>query len=90
MMRPAAQVALAAANGRFPANTVAGKAVTDPVLAQFGAAGAGGVPMPNIPQMASVWTDLGAGVGQVDEGRRRDAGAASFSTAARNIANKIG
>ena len=75
MMRPAAQVALAAANGRFPANTVAGKAVTDPVLAQFGKAGAGGVPMPNIPQMASVWTDLGAGVGQVDEGRRRDEGA---------------
>ena len=34
-------------------------AFTDPVLAQFGKAGKGGVPMPNIPQMGSVWTDLG-------------------------------
>ena len=33
MMTPDAQVALAAANGRFPANTVAGKRVNDPVLA---------------------------------------------------------
>ena len=29
------------------------------MLKQFGAAGTGGVPMPNIPQMASVWSDLG-------------------------------
>ena len=74
MTTPAAQLALAIANGRYPANTVAGKQVHDPVLAQFGKAGTGGVPMPNIPQMASVWTDLGAGVGQGDEGRRRAAG----------------
>ena len=59
MMRPAGQAALAAANGRFPANTVAGRRVKDTVLAQFGQAGTGGVPMPNIPQMSSVWTDLG-------------------------------
>ena len=59
IMLPASQRALAAANGRFPANTVAGKQVNDPVLAQFGRAGAGGVPMPNIPQMSSVWEELG-------------------------------
>ncbi len=30
------------------------------MLAEFGKAGKGGVPMPNIPQMSSVWSDLGA------------------------------
>ena len=39
IMLPASQRALAAANGRFPANTVAGKQVNNPVLAQFGRAG---------------------------------------------------
>src|SRR5262249_23132733 len=58
---PSAQTSLAAAGGRAPANTKA--KATDPILAQFGAAAKGGVPMPNIPQMSSVWTDLGqAGV----------------------------
>ena len=46
---PSAQTQLAAANGRAPANIKA--KVDRPVLAQFGAAGKGGVPMPNIPQM---------------------------------------
>ena len=81
IMLPASQRALAAANGRFPANTVAGKQVKDPVLAQFGRAGAGGVPMPNIPQMSSVWEELGGAWLKSTNGT---------STAARNIRNKIG
>ena len=52
-----AQTQLAAAGGRAPANIKA--KATDPILAQFGAASKGGVPMPNIPQMGSVWSDLG-------------------------------
>jgi arabinogalactan oligomer/maltooligosaccharide transport system substrate-binding protein len=90
MMRPAGQVALAAANGRFPANTVAGKSVKDPVLAQFGKAGAGGVPMPNIPQMSSVWTDLGGAWVKSTKGAGAVRARTAFNTAARNIANKIG
>jgi len=90
MMRPAGQVALAAANGRFPANTVAGKSVKDPVLAQFGKAGAGGVPMPNIPQMSSVWSDLGGAWVKSTKGASATKARSAFSTAARNIANKIG
>ena len=90
MMRPAGQTALAAANGRFPANTVAGKAVKDPVLAQFGTAGAGGVPMPNIPQMSSVWADLGGAWVKSTKGSGATKARTSFNTAARNIANKIG
>jgi maltose-binding protein MalE len=90
MMRPAGQTALAAANGRFPANTVAGAAIKDPVLAQFGKAGAGGIPMPNIPQMSSVWSDLGGAWVKATKGSGATKARVAFSTAARNIANKIG
>src|SRR5690349_12587898 len=59
MMQPAAQLSLANANGRAPANKVASKKYSDPLLSQFGKAGVGGVPMPNIPQMGAVWSELG-------------------------------
>jgi arabinogalactan oligomer/maltooligosaccharide transport system substrate-binding protein len=59
MARPASQLALAAANGRFPANKAAAAQVKDADLKAFGRASVGGIPMPNIPQMASVWSDLG-------------------------------
>ena len=53
------QAKLAAADGRTPANKVAAANVSDPVLKAFSAASDGGVPMPNVPQMASVWGALG-------------------------------
>jgi len=90
MMTPAAQLALAAANSRFPANTLAGKQVTDPVLAQFGKASAGGVPMPNIPQMNAVWADLGTAWVKSTKGAGATPARVAFVTAARNIADKIG
>jgi maltose-binding protein MalE len=90
MARPAGQNALAAANGRYPANTTAGRAVNDSVLRQFGAAGAGGVPMPNIPQMSSVWSDLGGAWVKSTKGAGATRARVAFTTAARNIANKIG
>ena len=89
IMTPASQRALAAANGRFPANTVAGRTVRDPVLAQFGRAGAGGVPMPNIPQMSSVWEELGGAWLKSTNGTATNA-RPTFQTAARNIRTKIG
>jgi len=89
IMRPASQKALAAANGRFPANKAAGKTVNDPVLAQFGKAGAGGVPMPNIPQMSSVWEELGGAWLKSTKGAGATPARSAFATAARNIANKI-
>lgn len=87
---PAAQLALALANGRYPANTVAAKHVTDPVLAEFGKAGVGGVPMPNIPQMASVWQDLGAAWFKSTKGAGATKAVVAFRAAARAIADKIG
>jgi maltose-binding protein MalE len=90
MARPASQLALAAANGRFPANTLAGKQVKDPDLKAFGAASAGGVPMPNIPQMSSVWGDLGAAWVRSTKGPGSIPARKSFIGAAKSIAQKIG
>jgi maltose-binding protein MalE len=90
MMRPASQTALAAANHRFPANRRARKAVADSVLKQFGAAGAGGVPVPNIPQMSYVWSDLSGAWVTSTKGSGATKARLAFSRAARNIANRIG
>jgi len=87
---PSAQLALATANGRYPANTIAGKQVNDPVLAQFGKAGTGGVPMPNIPQMSSVWSDLGAAWVKSTKGAGATKARVAFTAASRSIADKIG
>lgn len=83
-----AQTQLAAAGGRAPANTKA--KATDPVLAQFGAASKGGVPMPNIPQMGSVWNDLGQAWVRSTKGAGAMPARRSFQGAARAIAAKIG
>ena len=85
---PSAQTQLAAAGGRAPANIKAKAA--DPILAQFGAAGKGGVPMPNIPQMASVWNDLGQAWVRSTKGAGAMPAARSFKGAAASIADKIG
>ena len=90
MMTPAAQQILAAANNRYPANVQAGNKVSDPYLAQFGKAAKGGVPMPNIPQMNSVWSDLGSAWVKSTKGAGATKAAVAFRTAARNIAAKIG
>ena len=89
-MGASAQQALAAANGRFPANKAAGKRVNDAVLKQFGAASVGGVPMPNIPQMDSVWSELGGAWVKATKGAGATKARIAFGTASRNIANKIG
>ena len=90
MARPASQLALAAANGRFPANTTAAAQVKDPDLRAFGRASVGGVPMPNIPQMASVWGDLGAAWVRSTKGAGAIPARKSFIGAQRSIAQKIG
>jgi arabinogalactan oligomer / maltooligosaccharide transport system substrate-binding protein len=90
MMTQGAQLAMANANGRAPANTLAAKKYTDPVLSAFGKAGVGGVPMPNIPQMDQVWTDLGQAWVKSTQGAGATKARLAFTTAARNIANKIG
>jgi maltose-binding protein MalE len=85
---PSAQTQLAAANGRPPANVKARS--SDPVLAQFSAASKGGVPMPNIPQMNSVWGDLGQAWVKSTKGAGATKASVAFKAAARSIADKIG
>ena len=89
MMSPAAQALLASGNNRYPANTSAGKLVKDPVLALFGKASAGGVPMPNIPQMSNVWSDLGAAWVRSTKGAGAMPAARSFTGAGKAISLKI-
>ena len=90
IMRPASQFALSSANGRYPAHVDAQKLVKDTTLKAFGTAGKGGVPMPNIPQMSSVWSDLGAAWVKSTRGAGATRARVSFATAQRNIKNKIG
>jgi maltose-binding protein MalE len=85
---PSAQTQLAAANGRPPANIKAKS--SDPVLSQFSAASKGGVPMPNIPQMNSVWGDLGQAWVKSTKGAGATKASVAFKAAARSIADKIG
>ena len=90
MMRPVSQLRLAAANDRFPANSAAAAQVKDKDLKAFGSASVGGVPMPNIPQMASVWQDLGAAWVRSTKGSGSISARTSFVGAQRSIAQKIG
>jgi maltose-binding protein MalE len=90
MMQPAAQLTLAQANDRTPANVRALAQVKDKDLRAFGAASSGGVPMPNIPQMASVWQDLGAAWVRSTKGAGSIPARRSFSGAQKSIAQKIG
>jgi arabinogalactan oligomer / maltooligosaccharide transport system substrate-binding protein len=90
MTTSAAQLDLANANGRAPANIAAARKYSDPIASQFGQAGVGGVPVPNIPQMAQVWTELGLAWVRSTQGTGATRARTAFRTAARNIAEKIG
>ena len=90
MMTSAAQLDLANANGRAPANITAAKKYSDPIASQFGKAGVGGVPVPNIPQMSQVWTELGLAWVRSTQGTGATRARVAFKTAAHNIAEKIG
>jgi len=89
MSRTSSQAALAAAAHRPPANTKARLAVHNAVLNAFGKASVGGVPMPNIPQMNAVWSELGGAWVKSTKGPGATKARVAFATAARNIRNKI-
>ena len=85
----AAQQALAAASGRYPASEEAAGRVKETYVRQFGRAGKGGVAWPNIPQIDTVWPDLGRAWAKSTRGPRAVKAATAFRTAARTIAAKI-
>ncbi len=84
-----AQYNLSALNDRYPANTAAAARVTNAPLKQFGIAGAGGVPIPNIPQMGSVWTPLGAAWVASTKGASAVPAVKSFTTAQAAVVKAI-
>ena len=75
MMQYGPQFAHYTVGSRLPANTVAAGRIKDPYLKGFATAGATGS-VPNIPQMASVWSDPRPGVGALDQGLEFDSGPA--------------
>ncbi|MDX6513780.1 MAG: arabinogalactan oligomer / maltooligosaccharide transport system substrate-binding protein [Gaiellaceae bacterium] len=89
MLGTDAQAAFANINGRSPANTKAIGKVANTYIRQFGVAGKGGVPLPNIPQMASVWSDLGSAWIKSTQGSGATKAKTAFTVAARNIKAKI-
>jgi arabinogalactan oligomer/maltooligosaccharide transport system substrate-binding protein len=89
MMKAGFQLDLEQANLRYPANKVAARRVNDRVLKMFGAASVGGVPMPNIPQMGSVWAELAGAWVKSTKGAGATPARSAFATAQRNILDKI-
>ena len=90
MASAAYQTKLAAADGRTPANIAAAKAVTDPILKAFSAASTGGVPMPNVPQMASVWSALGGACVNSTKGAGATPAQKAFAQAQATVVKAIG
>jgi arabinogalactan oligomer/maltooligosaccharide transport system substrate-binding protein len=85
LMGSKAQSDFALINGRAPANNDAAASVNDPILKQFGAASTGGVPMPNIPEMSSVWSDMGKMWENSLKGGNATSARGNFRTAEKNI-----
>ena len=88
MMQAGPQFAHYSVGSRLPANTVAAGRIKDPYLK--GASAGAGNPMPNIPQMASVWSDLGQAWVRSTKGSGSIPARRSFVAAQKAIALKIG
>lgn len=84
-----AQVALYKVGGRPPALKTAYAVVAknDPDIKSFGDIGLNGVPMPAIPEMASVWADWGGAELQLIKGQGDPT--TVWNTAVKNIESKI-
>jgi arabinogalactan oligomer / maltooligosaccharide transport system substrate-binding protein len=90
MMQAGPQFTHYSVGGRLPANSTAASRIKDPYLKGFASAGAAGNPMPNIPQMASVWSDLGQAWVRSTKGAGSIPARKSFVAAQKSIALKIG
>jgi arabinogalactan oligomer/maltooligosaccharide transport system substrate-binding protein len=90
MLTPSAQLDLAQVNARMPANARAAADYKVTIESRFGRAGLGGVAVPNIPQMASVWTDLGLAWEKSTLGVGSTRAQVAFKNAAKSIREKIG
>jgi arabinogalactan oligomer/maltooligosaccharide transport system substrate-binding protein len=90
MMQAGPQFTHYTVGSRLPVNQVAAARIKDPYQKGFALAGASGNPMPNIPQMASVWSDLGQAWVRSTKGSGAIPARKSFIAAQKAIALKIG
>ena len=90
MMQAGPQFAHYSVGGRLPANVGGGCADHRSVPEGVREGGAAGNPMPNIPQMASVWSDLGQAWVRSTKGSGALPARRSFIGAQKSIALKIG
>lgn len=73
LSRKDAQVSMARLSGRIPASTSAlEEVIEDPIIAGFGAALLTSEPMPNIPEMGSVWAPMGNALTVITEDANAD------------------
>lgn len=73
LTRKDAQVSLARFSGRIPASISAlGDVEDDPIIAGFGAALLNSEPMPNIPEMGSVWGPMGSALSVITDSAASD------------------
>lgn len=84
-----AQTQLALLNGRAPANLAAAAKVKDSIIKAFGAAGKIATPMPNVPEMASVWGALGDAWKATSASTNPTKAAQAFTDASNKIYNLI-
>lgn len=84
-----AQFNLSAKNDRYPANLKAAARVTNPQLKAFGVAGKGGVPIPNIAQMNSVWGPLGGAWVNSTKGEGATPAAQAFAQASAAVKQSV-
>lgn len=76
LIRPDAQVSLAEFGGRIPASQAAAQRVADdPTVAGFAVALANAEPMPNIPEMGTVWAPMETALSLIIEDPNADIGA---------------
>jgi len=87
--RAGVQAAFATAARRMPANRKAASGVTDLRLRAFGSAGASGVAIPNVPQMADVWGPLGSAWQATTKGAGATAPVPAFTEAQAKVVSAI-
>jgi arabinogalactan oligomer / maltooligosaccharide transport system substrate-binding protein len=90
MLRTGPQFTHYSVGGRLPVNLKAAEQIKDPYVKGFALSGAKGKSMPNIPQMNSVWTDLGQAWVRSTKGAGAMPARKSFIGAQRSIEQKIG
>jgi arabinogalactan oligomer/maltooligosaccharide transport system substrate-binding protein len=89
LSRAGVQAAFANAARRMPANIKAGSGVDDARLKAFGAAGAAGVAIPNVPAMQNVWGPLGTAWALSTKGSGATAPVSAFTDAQTKVISAI-